>query len=198
MKELNEIVGGNLQELRKSRHLTQQELAEQVGYSDKSISKWELGKAIPTVDILIDLASFFGVTVDYIITERSPGEVQKSMNETVKKRSNQIILLALVVCVIYAIAAAVYVTNVINPTKPDLWISFVWAIPITFFFLSALNYHFWKRSISFHVFVSLFCWTIIMAFHIQYLCYPPYDNLWYLYLLGIPIQVAIVLMANLK
>lgn len=198
MKELNEIVGGNLQELRKSRHLTQQELAEQVGYSDKSISKWELGKAIPTVDILIDLASFFGVTVDYIITERSPGEVQKSMNESNKKKSNQIILLALIVCVVYAIAAAVYVTNVINPTKPDLWISFVWAIPITFFFLSVLNYHFWKRNLTFHIFASLFCWTIIMAFHIQYLCYPPYDNLWFLYLLGIPIQIAIVLMANLK
>lgn len=197
MKELNEIVGANLQELRKSRHLTQQELAEQIGFSDKSISKWELGKAIPSVDILLDFASFFGVTVDYIITERAPGEVQKTMDGSANKRSNQIILIALAVCFIYATAGAIYVTNVINGSSLDLWIAFVWAIPISFFACAAFNFHFWKRNISFYVFLSLFAWTLIMAFQIHFLFYVG-ENLWYIYLLLIPIQIAIILMANLK
>lgn len=198
MKELNEIVGTNLQELRKSRRLTQQELAEQVGFSDKSISKWELGKAIPSVDILMDFASFFGVTVDYIITEQEPGEVQKSMNDEAKKKSNQIILIALAVCFIYATAGAIYITSIINAHSLDLWIAFIWAIPVSFFVCAAFNLRFWRRNISFYVFASLFAWTLIAAFHIHFYCYPPYENLWYIYLLLIPIQIAIVLMANLK
>ncbi len=197
MKELNEIVGTNLQELRKARHLTQQELAEQIGFSDKSISKWELGKAIPSVDILMDFASFFGVTVDYIITEQAPGEVQKSMNDSVKRKSNQIILIALAVCFIYATAGAIYITNIINGNSLNLWIAFIWAIPINFFFCAAFNFHFWRRNISFYVFVSLFAWTLIMAFQIHFLFYVG-ENLWYIYFLLIPIQIAIILMANLK
>ena len=198
MKELGEIVGNNLQELRKSRHLTQQELAEQVGFSDKSISKWELGKAVPSVDILMEFASFFGVSVDYIITERAPGEVQKSLNETNKKKSNQIILIALSICIIYAIAGAIYVTNVINGRALNLWIAFIWALPVSFFFCGAFNWHFWHRNKSFYVFVSLFCWSLIAAFQIHFLFYPPYENLWYIYLLMVPVQIAIVLTANLK
>ncbi len=198
MKELGEIVGNNLQELRKSRHLTQQELAEQVGFSDKSISKWELGKAVPSVDILIEFASFFGVSVDYIITEREPGEVQKTLNETAKRKSNQIILMALSVCIIYAIAGAIYITNVLNGHALNLWIAFIWALPVSFLFCAAFNWHFWHRNKSFYVFVSLFCWSLIAAFQIHFLFYPPYENLWYIYLLMIPVQIAIVLTANLK
>ncbi len=198
MKELGEIVGSNLQELRKSRHLTQQELAEQVGFSDKSISKWELGKAVPSVDILIEFASFFGVSVDYIITEREPGEVQKSLNETVKKKRNEIIIIALSVCIIYAIAGAIYINDIMSGHHLNLWIAFIWALPISFLSCSAFNFYFWRRNKSFYVFASLFCWSLIAAFHIHFLFYSPHENLWYIYLLMIPVQAAIILMANLK
>ncbi len=198
MRELNEIVGSNLQELRKSRHLTQQELAEQIGYSDKSISKWELGKAIPTVDVLIDFGSFFGVSLDYLVTEREPTEVQKTMNQSLKARSNQFILIALMVCFVFAVAGAIYITNVINHREPDLWISFVWAIPATFLLASLMCHHFWKRNISFYVCLSCFVWSLMLAFHLQYYFYYPFENLWYLYLLMIPVQIGIILVANLK
>ena len=61
-KSLPQIVGKNLATLRKAKGLTQQQFAEQVHYSDKSVSKWELGYTIPSVDILMDIASFYGVT----------------------------------------------------------------------------------------------------------------------------------------
>ncbi|MEE3431444.1 MAG: helix-turn-helix transcriptional regulator, partial [Candidatus Enteromonas sp.] len=50
MENLSEITGKNLSTLRKARGMTQQQLADVLHYSDKSISKWELGYACPSVD----------------------------------------------------------------------------------------------------------------------------------------------------
>ena len=52
MKELREIIGENLTELRKQKGYTQISLAEKLNYSDKAISKWENGSSLPPIDIL--------------------------------------------------------------------------------------------------------------------------------------------------
>ena len=65
--ELNEIISHNLIELRKQNKLTQMELAEKLNFSNKSISKWESGEAIPSVEVLQKLANLFGVTLDYFV-----------------------------------------------------------------------------------------------------------------------------------
>ena len=46
-KDLKEIVGKNLASLRKKKQLTQIELAHIFNYSDKAVSKWELGATLP-------------------------------------------------------------------------------------------------------------------------------------------------------
>ena len=56
MENLNKIIAKNISGLRKKSGLTQQQLAEKFNFSDKTISKWELGNAIPTVDVLKDMA----------------------------------------------------------------------------------------------------------------------------------------------
>lgn len=200
MKELNDIVGKNLADLRKSRHLTQQELAEQIGYSDKSISKWELGKAIPTVDILKDFSNFYGVTIDFIVSERKPGEEIHQLTKNSKKRNNQIIITAMAACVVWFTAAAIYASNILNgyDTGENLWIAFVWAIPVTFFVCGILARFFWKRSTTLYVFESLFIWTLLAAFFLQFFFYPPHENLWYIFLVCIPLQIGIILITKLK
>lgn len=57
----------NLYELRKSKGITQSYLAEIIGVSFQTISKWENGTAIPDVRYIIALAKFFGVTTDQIL-----------------------------------------------------------------------------------------------------------------------------------
>ena len=47
MEQLKTAFAKNIQELRKSRNLTQTELAEKLSYSDKSVSKWERGSQYP-------------------------------------------------------------------------------------------------------------------------------------------------------
>ena len=56
-----------LQELRKARSLTQEELAEALYVSRTAISKWESGRGYPSIDSLKEISRFFSVTIDDLI-----------------------------------------------------------------------------------------------------------------------------------
>ncbi len=56
-----------LQELRKSRGLTQEELAEALFVSRTAVSKWESGRGYPSLDSLKQISRFFAVSVDELI-----------------------------------------------------------------------------------------------------------------------------------
>ena len=56
-----------LQELRKSRSMTQEELAEALSVSRTAISKWESGRGYPSIDSLKEISRFFSVTIDDLI-----------------------------------------------------------------------------------------------------------------------------------
>lgn len=56
-----------LYELRKTRNITQQRLAIDLGIDQTSISSYECGKYLPTVDVLIKLAEYFCVSTDYLL-----------------------------------------------------------------------------------------------------------------------------------
>ncbi len=56
-----------LQELRKSREMTQEELAEALFVSRTAISKWESGRGYPSIDSLKEISRFFSVTIDDLI-----------------------------------------------------------------------------------------------------------------------------------
>ena len=57
-----------LQELRKRKGLTQEELAEALYVSRTAISKWESGRGFPSIDSLKSIAAFYGVTVDELLS----------------------------------------------------------------------------------------------------------------------------------
>ena len=57
-----------LQELRKKRGLTQEELAEALFVSRTAISKWESGRGYPSIDSLKEISKFFSVTIDELLS----------------------------------------------------------------------------------------------------------------------------------
>ena len=57
-----------LQELRKSRNLTQEELAEELYVSRTAVSKWESGRGYPSIDSLKEISRFFSVTIDELLS----------------------------------------------------------------------------------------------------------------------------------
>ena len=61
--------GEKLQELRKARGWSQEELAGQIHVSRQALSKWESGGAVPDTENIIALSRLFGVTTDYLLLD---------------------------------------------------------------------------------------------------------------------------------
>ena len=70
-------LGQRIQELRKSRDLSQEALGEILGVSRQAVSRWEMDGAVPEVDKLIQMAKLFGLSLDDLLTAelllREPG-----------------------------------------------------------------------------------------------------------------------------
>ncbi len=56
-----------LKELRKAKNVSQTQLAERLGVSQQAVGKWESGRSSPDPQTVADIASFFGVTADYLL-----------------------------------------------------------------------------------------------------------------------------------
>lgn len=72
-----------LQDLRKSRGLTQEELAEALYVSRTAISKWESGRGYPSIDSLKEISNYFSVTIDDLLS----GEKLLSLAEKENKQN---------------------------------------------------------------------------------------------------------------
>ena len=60
--------GQKLQELRKNRNLTQEELAQALYVSRTAVSKWESGRGYPSIDSLKEVSKFFSVSIDDLLS----------------------------------------------------------------------------------------------------------------------------------
>ena len=75
-----------LQELRKSKSLTQEELAEALFVSRTAISKWEQGRGYPSIDSLKEISRFFSVSIDDLIcSEETISAAADEKKECVEK-----------------------------------------------------------------------------------------------------------------
>lgn len=74
-------LGEKLQLLRKSRGLSQEQLAAELDVSRQAISKWECGDSTPDLDKLRAICTYFGVTTDYLIWEKAEDAPQAAKPE---------------------------------------------------------------------------------------------------------------------
>ena len=115
MDELKLIFASNLIRLRTAAGMTQAELGEQLNYSDKSISKWERGEAIPDAAVLKRMSEIFGVTVDYLLNEHDawqpgpePAACDRSHHAIILVALMGIVTLAVLVFVVLCAVLPVY------------------------------------------------------------------------------------------
>ena len=79
-------IGRFLQQLRKERGLTQEQLAEQINVARRSVSRWETGSNMPDLDILVELSDFYSVDLrEILIGERKSERMNEELKETVLK-----------------------------------------------------------------------------------------------------------------
>lgn len=76
-------IGKFISELRKEKNLTQEQLAEKIGVTQKSVSRWETGKNMPDISILQPLAAELGVTVSELLDGVKSESNEKSADEAI-------------------------------------------------------------------------------------------------------------------
>lgn len=80
-----------LQELRKKRGITQDELAEAIFVSRTAVSKWETGRGYPSIDSLKAIAKYFSVTVDELLSCEEIITVAQEENKEKEKRFRDLV-----------------------------------------------------------------------------------------------------------
>ena len=207
MNNLASIIGKNIASLRKAKGLTQQDLAQEVHYSDKSISKWELGYAAPSIDILMEFARFFGVTVDYLLTEHSPEAIQETIaaEQDTQLEKNRRISKALILAMSMTFCVLVAVSFFFSPFffNPEssvyLWQAFLWLIPGSMIVAYFEVRHLYRENhIARVVLLSVFIWSILLSFSIQFAygnAVGSREHIWFILAVGAPLQVIIILYA---
>lgn len=78
--------GTFLKGLRHEKNITQEQLAEQLGVTRRTVSRWETGSNLPDLDILIELADYYEVDLRELLEgERKSGNMNQELKETVLK-----------------------------------------------------------------------------------------------------------------
>lgn len=191
MENLNKIIAKNLTFLRKKSGLKQSELAEKLKYSDKTISKWETGEVVPSIETLVQLSQIYGVTLDTLTHPIDEQSFVQSKDNVIAKR-NKIIITLLSVSVVWILATIVFVYSQII-SNVNLWTIFVWAIPASCVIGIVFSALWAGRKTTFAI-ISILIWSLLASFVFQFWSY----NIYPILLLGIPSQIVVLLWAGLK
>ena len=191
-ENLKQTIANNLTYLRKKNNYTQLELAEKLEYSDKSISKWEHAETLPDIEVLHKLANVYNVTLDYLVSNKPDEEREKLFTKKNQNKQNKIIITLLAISFVWLLATIIFVYSSIMDTN-KFWQAYLWAVPVSCFVLMYFNKIWGKRIFTFYI-MSVLTWSLLTCFYIQFLKL----NMFPLFLIGIPIQIAIILWSQLK
>lgn len=198
-ERLKSVIGANIAAYRKRGSLTQAGLAEKLNYSDKAVSKWERGESVPDVLTLVQLAELFHVSVNDLLVDpdalpEKTGVVQQAMEQvvekTLKRKANKSIILMLCSVLVWFVALLFFVI-VSSLRIPYSWLAFFYAIPVNAIVLlsmrSAWHDFRWNRGL-----ISVIMWGCLISIYMSLLILAKL-NIWKIFLLGIPGQLAIFL-----
>lgn len=185
--DIKDNLAKNLINYRKSALLTQAELAEKLNYSDKAVSKWERGESVPDLYVLKQLADFYGVKIDTLISEPKNNKPQIHKNIS-KKRA--IICLCCTGLVWLISILCFTMLGIIFPNITCAWLSFIYALPITSIILLVLT-AVWHKKTTTTIIISILIWTTILSIYLSLINFITFStpNLWMIFLIGIPIQL---------
>ena len=185
LSELKLVTASNIIRLRTGRGLTQAELGAMLNYSDKTISKWERGEAIPDAYVLTQIAEIFGVTVDSLLSTET--HWQPPAEEKKPELSYSIdVIIAISVLGVWTLAltafVALWLAHII------CWQIFVVTLPVSILTYLVLICKFGQtKYLQFVValfVLSLFVMVYLLFFHV---------NPWQIFLIAILAEVLVFL-----
>ena len=191
LTELKLVTASNIINQRTKAGMTQAELGAKLNYSDKSVSKWERGEAIPDAYVLSEMAELFGVTVDYLLSSHDGWEPPKEEKpeEEAPKYSVDIII-AIAILGIWTMSLTAFVVLWLLGT---LWWP-VFAVAMT---VSLLTYMVllcvFKRTKYLQFVIAAF---VLSVFFLLYVLLP--QKPWQLFLIAIPALIIVFLSCNIR
>lgn len=190
MENYKKNIANNLVLLRKKHNYKQSDIAEKLNYSDKTISKWETGEIVPSVENLFELCKLYGVGIEQITSEIP--EDQEVITKKDYSARNKLLISLLSVSAVWIIATVIFVYAKIL-FHASIWTTFVWAVPASAVLGIIFNALWGTKKLGF-ICISILLWSLIACFYLQFLQY----NLIALFFIGIPVQVAVLLWSGLK
>ena len=86
-------IGKFISECRKEKQLTQLQIAEKLGITDRAVSKWETGKSMPDSSIMLELCGILGITVNELLSGEKMDEEHYDKKDYEKKADENLLLL---------------------------------------------------------------------------------------------------------
>ena len=183
-EKIRQTIASNLVHYRKLNNFKQTYVAEKIGYSDKAISKWERGEAVPDIYVLHALAEIYGISVSDLLTE-------KKLKRLPSSNRNKILVTLLSIGLSWLVATIVFVL-LLWIGNGSSWLSrwcylpFIYAIPVSFIICIVFNKLWGKRKYSFFI-VSGLVWSVGLA--LERTLFDFITWAWLFYIICIPIQV---------
>ena len=198
-EELKIRVGANIARLRKSRGLTQAELAERINYSDKAVSKWERAESLPDVLTLICLAEQLGTDMNTLtglqpaspepVSIPEPASVPEQPPVKKKPIADRGVIQKLSSILVWVVALFLYMVLDELGVK-NLWLLFVVAVPAYGIVLLSLRSA-WKLYGMNRFLISVIMWGFLLVIYLLLLTAKVY--VWKILPMGLLGQAAIIL-----
>ncbi len=195
MDELKETISKNLIELRTQARLTQAQLADMLNYSDKAVSKWERGEAIPDIRVLIKLAEIYNINVDDIIKS---APLRKSVKPKMNLGKKRILVVALSVGLVWFVSTVLFMIFYFIPKTEKLaYLAFVISPFICGILLTVFSAK-WGNWITNILSSSLIIWGAAAIFHVFVNAFSDFDKIYFLYIVAGVFEILIILWFILK
>ena len=189
MRDIKEIIANNLIKLRKAHNLTQNELADKLSYSDNMVSRWERGEITPNIETLQKISEFYNIPLSSLI-EDGALEREKRIDkfQDIKKFSIILLMITTLWCIITI--AFVLVNSILHQS---IWKIFVLGVPLSCAILLLFNGS-WNKTLYRFVVISILIWSFLAYVYLYFLSY----NMYFIFLVGIPAELSLVIWAFIK
>ena len=186
MEDLKDIVAKNLVELRARAGFTQLELAEKINYTDKAVSKWERGEALPDIRVLVRIAEIYNITVDDIVSQHTVKKIRPKMHIGKKRLLITMLSVGLVWFIATLVFMGLFFFDVEHPYLVFVCTPFVCSIPLIVFSAK------WGNWITDTLACSLLVWSLAAIFHVFVIKLTSFNKIYFIYIVAGVFELLII------
>ena len=186
MEDLKDIVAKNLVDLRLKAGFTQLQLAEKINYTDKAVSKWERGEALPDIRVIVKIAEIYNISIDDLVSPHTEKKIKPKMHIGKKRLLITILSVGLVWFIATLVFMGLFFFEVKYPYLAFICAPFVCSIPLIVFSAK------WGNWITDTVACSLLVWSLAVIFHVFVITFTDFNKIFFIYIVAGVFELLII------